>query len=184
MKKAVVLLVCAVLLFGGCSKRTAPELLREAQEAQQHAQYAADSLGAKANIPDLFEPVVRDYEKVFSQHPTSPEAEQALFKVAELQAGLLNNPQKAVDAFRRYEGAFPSGPKAQTAMFMVGYIYNNNLNMLDSASAAYKRFLERFPESELATSAQYELNTLGKKPEELLPAEPAPAPTQVAKKAH
>lgn len=184
MKNAFVLLVFAALLFAGCGKKTPPELFQQAQEAQQHAQYAADSLGPKANVPELFAPVVRDYEKVFSEHPASPEAEQALFKVAELQAGVLNNPQNAVDAFRRYETAFPSGPKAQTAMFMIGYIYNNNLNMLDSASAAYKRFLERFPESELATSAQYELNTLGKKPEELLSPDPAPAQTPVAKKAH
>jgi outer membrane protein assembly factor BamD (BamD/ComL family) len=182
MRNAVVLLVFATLLFAGCSKKSAPELLQQAQESQQLAQHAIDSLGARANVPELFMPVVRDYESVFNGHPSSPEAEQALFKVAELQAGVLNDPQKAVDAFRRYASAFPSGPKAQTAMFMIGYIYNNNLNMLDSASAAYKRFLERFPESELATSAQYELNTLGKKPEELLPPEPAPAQTQVAKK--
>ena len=184
MKNAFVLLVLATLLFAGCGKKTPPELFQQAQEAQQHAQYAADSLGPKANVPELFAPVVRDYEKVFSEHPASPEAEQALFKVAELQAGVLNNPQNAVDAFRRYETAFPSGPKAQTAMFMIGYIYNNNLNMLDSASAAYKRFLERFPESELATSAQYELHTLGKKPEELLSPDTAPAQTPIAKKAH
>jgi outer membrane protein assembly factor BamD (BamD/ComL family) len=183
MKHAVVLLVFITILYAGCSKKPAPDLFQKAQETQQLAQHAVDSLGIKANVPELFAPVVRDYEEVFSEHPASPEAEQALFKVAELQAGVLNNPQKAVDAFRRYEAAFPSGPKAQTAMFMIGYIYNNNLNMLDSASAAYKRFLERFPESELATSAQYELNTLGKKPEELLPSEPVPAQTQAVKKA-
>ena len=57
-------------------------------------------------------------------------------------------------------------------MFMVGYIFNNDLNMVDSARAAYTRFLERFPEAELATSAQYELDNLGKKPEDLLLLEP------------
>lgn len=184
MRNAVVLFVCATLMFAGCNRKTAPELFQQALERQQRAQHAADSLGSKADLADLFAPAVREYENVVNEHPASPEAEQALFKVAELQAGLLNNPHKAIDAFRRYAAAFPSGPKAQTAMFMIGYIYNNNLNMLDSASAAYKRFLERFPESELTTSAQYELNTLGKKPEELLPPDPAPAQSQVAKKAH
>ena len=54
-------------------------------------------------------------------------------------------------------------------MFLVGYLYNNELHNTDSAAAAYRRFLERFPQHEMATSAQYELQTLGKSPEELLP---------------
>jgi outer membrane protein assembly factor BamD (BamD/ComL family) len=184
MKRGVLLLVFAVVVFIGCGRKTAPDLLQQAQEAQQNAQHAADSLGFNANVSALFDPVVGAYQKVFNEHPESPEAEQALFKVAELQAGVLNNPQKAVDAFRNYEKAFPSGPKVQTAMFMIGYVYNNSLNMLDSAAAAYRRFLDRFPESELASSAQYELNTLGKKPEELLPPEPSPAAAQSTAKAH
>ncbi len=182
MKYPVVLLTFTLLTCIGCSTKTAPELLQQAQETQQRAQHMIDSLGTKADVHEVFAPVISEYEKVFEEHPGSPEAEQALFKVAELQAGVMNNPEKAVDAFRRYVTAFPSTPKAQTAMFMIGYIYNNNLNMLDSAKAAYQRFLERFPDAELATSAQYELNTLGKKPEELLP--PAPAKPQVATKPH
>lgn len=182
MKNAFVLFAFAMLTLVGCSKKTAPELFQQAQETQQRVQYVIDSLGAKANVPELLGPVVEDYEQVVSAHPASAEAEQSLFKIAELHAGVLNHPDKAIDAFKRYSVAFPSGPKTQTAMFMIGYIYNNNLNMLDSAKAAYLRFLERFPESELATSAQYELNTLGKKPEELLAPEPAPEQPRVAKK--
>jgi hypothetical protein len=67
---------------------------------------------------------------------------------------------------------------------MVGYIYNNILNMVDSARVAYTRFLEQFPDAELATSAQYELNTLGKKPEELLPSEPGTDIQGAEKKGH
>ena len=183
MKHAVLGLAVAVLVCAGCSKKSATEQMQSAMESHQRAQYAADSLGIKANLPELFSPVIADYEKVVADHPSSPEAEQALFKIAELHAGVLKEPARAVDDFRRYATAFPSGPKAQTAMFMIGYIYNNELNMIDSAGAAYLRFLERFPESELATSAQYELNTLGKKPEELIPREEEPAPPPVARKA-
>jgi outer membrane protein assembly factor BamD (BamD/ComL family) len=184
MKNVIVLFAFALVTLTGCSKKTAPESFQQAQETQQRVQNIIDSLGAKANVSELFGPVVEEYEQVVRAHPTSPEAEQALFKVAELHAGVLNHPEKAIETFKRYSVAFPSGPKTQTAMFMIGYIYNNNLNMLDSAKAAYMRFLERFPESELATSAQYELNTLGKKPEELLNPEPVPDQSRVAKKTH
>ena len=172
MKPVVVLFVTALLLIAGCSKKSAPELFKEAEETQQRAQRVVDSLGRAANIGEIFGEVVEGYEKVFREHPASSEAEQALFKVGEIQAGILNRPEDALKAFRRYAEAFPSTPKTETAMFMVGYIFNNDLNMIDSAKAAYTRFLERFPDAELATSAQYELSNLGKKPEDLLPLEP------------
>jgi hypothetical protein len=54
-------------------------------------------------------------------------------------------------------------------MFLIGYLYNNELHHLDSAAAAYRRFLEKYPNHEMALSAQFELDNLGKSPEELLP---------------
>jgi outer membrane protein assembly factor BamD (BamD/ComL family) len=182
MKSAVIVLALSMMLFAGCSKKSAPELMQLAQETHQRAQFTADSLGMKANVQELFGPVIQKYEEVVKEHPTTPEAEQSLFKIAELHAGVLKDPVKAVDDFRRYATSFPSGVKTQTAMFMIGYIYNNELNMIDSAGVAYRRFLERFPESELATSAQYELNTLGKRPEEMLPPEEPPSSPPAAKK--
>ena len=60
-------------------------------------------------------------------------------------------------------------------MFLIGYLYNNELHNLDSASAAYKRYLAKYPNDQYASSAQFELNTLGKPMEEILPGAPAPA---------
>jgi outer membrane protein assembly factor BamD (BamD/ComL family) len=180
MKNVVVLCAVVMLACTGCGKKSAAELFTMATESQQAAQHSIDSLRGKADVPKLLEPVLANYEAVFNEHPESAEAEQALFKIAELYSGKLNQPEKAIDAFKRYVAAFPASARAQTAMFMVGYLYNNTLGNIDSAKAAYTRFLERFPNSELTTSAQYELNNLGKQPEELLPEEPAPEPSKVA----
>jgi outer membrane protein assembly factor BamD (BamD/ComL family) len=182
MKNAVVLCAVLMVVITGCGKRSAADLFAIATESQQSAQHSIDSLRGNADLPRLLEPVLANYEKVFEEYPTSVEAEQALFKIGELYSGKLNQPEKAVAAFRRYSVAFPASSRAQTAMFMVGYIYNNTLGNTDSARAAYTRFLERFPNSELTTSAQYELNNLGKKPEELLPQEAAPEPSKTATK--
>jgi hypothetical protein len=79
-----------------------------------------------------------------------------------------------VALYKRYAEAFPAAAKAPTALFMVGYLYNNALLKPDSAAIAYKHFLELYPQNELATSAQFELQSIGKKPEELIP-EPVPS---------
>jgi len=184
MKHAVAAIVLAMVMLSGCSTKSAKELFDQAAQAQREAQNAVDSLGKAANVPDLYEPVIDKYEKVFDKYPKSAEAEQALFKVGEIQAGIVNQPENAIRTFQKYADAFPSTPRAETAMFMVGYIYNNNLNMIDSARAAYTRFLQKFPDAELTTSAQYELNTLGKNPEELLPSEPGEELHGAEKKGH
>jgi outer membrane protein assembly factor BamD (BamD/ComL family) len=172
MKRLVALLMF-LLCIAGCNKQSPEQLMQQAQAAQQQVQRTADSLGRKADVPALFAPVLGAYEKVVNDHPSSPEAEQALFRLAELRMNVMREPQKSVESFKRYVELYPAGAKAPTAMFMVGYIYNNEMNNLDSAAAAYRRFLQLFPEDELATSAQFELNNLGTKPGDLFPPEAA-----------
>ena len=171
--KSLVALLIILLSIAGCSKQSPEQLMQQAQTAQQQAQRTVDSLGRKADVPALFQPVMAAYEEVVSDHPSSPEAEQALFRLADLRLNVMREPQKSIETFKRYVDLYPAGSKAPTALFMVGYIYNNEMNNLDSAAAAYRRFLQLFPEDELATSAQFELNNLGKKPEDLFPAEVA-----------
>ncbi len=171
--KSLVALLIVLLFIPGCSKQTPEQLMQQAQTAQQQAQRTVDSLGRKADVPALFAPVLAAYEEVVNDHASSPEAEQALFRLAELRMNVMNEPQKSIDSFKQYVERYPAGSKAPTASFMVGYIYNNEMNNMDSAAAAYRRFLQLFPEDELATSAQFELNNLGKKPEDLFPPEVA-----------
>jgi tetratricopeptide (TPR) repeat protein len=165
-------LVMVAVVAGGCNTPTADELLARAQTAHDKAQRAADSLGRKADARALFAPVAEAYERVAFEHPTSLPAEQALFKAAELHAGYLQDVPRAIEMYKRFVDNFPMSAKAPTALFMVGYLYNNQLGITDSAAAAYKKFLKLYPQNELATSAQFELETLGKRPEELLPAQP------------
>jgi outer membrane protein assembly factor BamD (BamD/ComL family) len=171
--KSLVVLLMFLLCITGCNRQSPEQLMQQAQAAQQEAQRTVDSLGRKADVPAMFGPVLTSYEKVVNDHPSSPEAEQALFRLADLRMNVMHEPQKSVETFQRYVAMYPAGAKAPTAMFMVGYIYNNEMNNLDSAAAAYRRFLQLFPEDELATSAQFELNNLGKKPEDLFPPEVA-----------
>jgi len=171
MKTLVCSVVFASMFFAGCSKPTAEEYFARAQKSYGLVQRQADTLKNQQQLPDLFTPVMAEYEELISQHPASKEAETAMFLVATIQNNDLHQYQPAIDAYRRYVQHYPEGKQAPLAMFMMGYLYNNELRLLDSAASAYKRFLEKYPNSEMAASAKFELETLGKSPEELVPKE-------------
>lgn len=157
------------ILVVGCKGKSAEEQFAAAQARFDEAQHVVDSLKRKADPVALFTPVAEAYEQVAADHPRSEQAEQALFRAAELRSQYLGDVPGALSLYRRYAEDFPATTKAPTAQFMVGYLYNNGLLKPDSAEIAYKKFLELYPQSELATSAQYELQTIGKKPEDLIP---------------
>ena len=172
-------LLSSLVLMTGCSKPTAEELFTTAQNSYQELQKAAtqqksvrDSLGAIA---------IDGYKKVVKEYPSGELAERATFMVATIQHNDLQDFVKAIDSYNHFAQSFPTSKQAPVAMFLVGYLYNNELHNLDSAAAAYRRFLEKFPDNEMAMSAQFELNNLGKSPDEFLP-KPAVAETPAKKK--
>lgn len=198
MSTVVRLSFCVVLLLAlaGCSKPSAPEALKMAQDAEEYARRTLDSLQvlrfadttrAPLNAAEHFKDVIARYTTLVDGYPDSPEAEIALFRRAGIRNNYTKEPELAVRDYAQYARRYPDNEKTPLVMFLVGYIYNNELHQLDSAEAAYKRFLQKYPDNEMAPSAQFELSTLGKPPDQLLP--PAPpvetrAPRkQVAKRA-
>lgn len=175
MMHARAVVCCLALLFAGCQTRTPEDLYAGAQSAHQEAQHALDSIGRTADAKALFASTLEAYERVIDDHPASVQAEQALMKIAELEAGVCQDVPRAIEAYKRFARVYPASAKAPTALFMVGYLYNNYLANIDSAAAAYRLFLQLYPTHELATSAQFELENVGKDPQELLPAEPPKA---------
>ncbi len=185
-----------LLALAGCSKPSAPEALKMAQDAEEYARRTLDSLQvlrfadttrAPLKPAEHFKDVIARYTALVEDYPGSPEAEVALFRRAAIRNNYTREPELAVRDYAQYARLYPDNEKTPLVMFLVGYIYNNELHQLDSAEAAYKRFLQKYPDNEMAPSAQFELSTLGKSPDQLLP--PAPpvetkAPRkQVAKRA-
>lgn len=179
---ALALAGLAAIIVAGCGGKSAEEQFAMAQASFETARHTADSLQRKADPVALFTPVAQAYELVAADHPKSEQAEQALFKAAELRSQYLNDIPGAVALYKEHVERFPAAPKAPTALFMVGYLYNNVLLKPDSAEIVYKKFLELYPQSELATSAQYELQTIGRSPEDLIPNPIIPADTTTVQK--
>jgi outer membrane protein assembly factor BamD (BamD/ComL family) len=186
MKRILYCAVALIVVLTGCSKPTAEESLKKAKAAYEHARIKADSLGGKADNARVYEESVELYSSVADSYPDAPEGGEALFMLATIRNNHTKEYAKAIESYRLYAQRFPQGERAPISLFLMGYLYNNELRQFDSAGAVYRRFLAQFPNHELALSAQFELQTLGKAPEDLLPPdpvvaavpakEPAPAP--------
>ncbi len=166
---ALVLVVALVL--AGCSKPSANEYFSKAEQQYKAATDAADTLHNREAAGKLFEPALENYGKVVSEYPNDPLAERSLLMVATIRNNEMRDPERAIVSYKLYADRYPDSKEAPVATFLVGYLYHNNLQQFDSASAWYKRFLDRYPQHDMAASAQFELNSLGKSPDELLAAD-------------
>lgn len=185
MKVFTPFLVVISVVCAGCSKPTAEEDFAKVEEASQRAAKMMDTVRNQESTYTIYKPVEAAFEDFIREHPQHPLAEAALFRVANIRNNHLREFVPAVDAYKQYCERYPDGKQRELSMFLIGYLYNNELHNLDSAGAAYRRFLAVYPESQYATSAQFELNTLGKSPEDLLPKTEElkkPAPKQSARK--
>jgi outer membrane protein assembly factor BamD (BamD/ComL family) len=171
----VCVLLAALAFMYGCSRQSPEELWTSATEAEQEARSVLDTARTSQDRHKVLAPALKLYGEIIDDHPDSPQAEQALIRRAAIRANDTREIELAIADYRLYGERYPGGARAPLAMFLVGYMYNNELHNLDSAAAAYKRFLEKFPDDEMASSARFELNTLGKTPEELIPNEPPEA---------
>ncbi len=111
---------------------------------------------------------IEQYSLVIREHPKSDLAETSQFMLATVYHNDTHEYQKAINEYARYAQIYPEGKQNATAMFLIGFLYNNELHNLDSAAVAYRNFLAKYPQHEMASSAKFELDNLGKPPEELL----------------
>jgi outer membrane protein assembly factor BamD (BamD/ComL family) len=178
MKRLCAPALVLLVLLAGCGKRSANDYFSKAEGEYKAAKDAADTLHNRDERGKFFQPALQDYMKVIDEYPGDPLAERALFMTATIQNDEMRDPEKAISSYKLYADKYPDANRAPVATFLVGYLYHNDLHALDSASSWYKRFLERYPQHEMAVSAQFELSSLGKAPEDLLPADTVAVPKQ------
>jgi tetratricopeptide (TPR) repeat protein len=171
MKRLCAPALIVLFLLAGCGKKSANEYYAEAEGEFKAAKAAADTLRDREGMAKLFEPALEGYLRLAEEYPDDPLAEEALFRTATIRNNEMRDPEQAVLSYKQYADRYPEAKRAPLATFLAGYLYHNELGRLDSAEAWYRRFLERYPQHEMALSAQFELNSLGKLPEELLPAD-------------
>lgn len=144
--------ICMSLLLGSCSGLSEDELFQMAQTAVEQRNYLE---------------AVQHLEQLIEKFPQGKHTEEALFLLGNIYNKNLENPRQAIAMYRRLHEAFPQGQKTPGALFLIGFIYNNVLHQYDSARIAYEQFLREFPHHEMAESATFEIENLGKAPDEL-----------------
>lgn len=151
MKYATLILMLALLI--GCGKKTDEELYTDAVDAQK-TEETDESIA-------LFEQLTKDY-------PQSPKVPDALYALGTLYQDRKRDFAKAIAIYERVATEFPAHPTAPNAMFLVGFLNNNELKNVEASRKAYEAFLAKYPDNQLASSARFELEHLGKDPEQIL----------------
>lgn len=159
MKKILSLFIL-LILFGCGSKKSAEELLTEANTNLKNNK-----------VPEA----VLLFEEIINEYPESDKVPEVLSQLASIyQNKMLKNLsdteslEKAVSFFRRIFDDYPESSYAPTGLFMSGFVLANELNYYDRATETYKLFLEKYPNHELAASAKEEVVNMGLSPEEIL----------------
>jgi TolA-binding protein len=160
MKQTPLTLIAGLTLVLGlalglasCSGRNARSLFDEARAAEDSGQYAS---------------AAEKYDQVVREFPSEAVAETSMYRLVTIRSNAPGDRAPAVEAQHRFLDLYPGSGWAPKVTFMLAFNYNNELAQYDSAKKYYELFLEKYPNDELAASARFELETLGKGPEELL----------------
>lgn len=151
MKQTLLSLVLTALL-ASCSGRSARDLYDEGRAAED------------SNITVA----VEKYEELVREYPTEAVAETAMYKIVMFRQNQPGDRTPALESQRRFLSLYPKSARVPKVMFMHAFLYNNELRQVDSARKYYEMFLASYPNDELAPSAKFELENLGKGPDELL----------------
>lgn len=106
-------------------------------------------------------------QRIIKEYPHGRYIGWARFALAESYR-FKNQPREALDNYKLFHEQYPEMQPSALSLFLTGYIYNNNLQMFDSAKIFYEEFLQKFPKHDLAPTVKFELESIGKSPEETL----------------
>ena len=147
------LLVLLLCTLASCSRKSESQLFHEGAAAEQQK--------------DMSTALAR-YGEALEKYPATAYAESSLYRSAMIHMNAGGDKHPAVDAELKFCTLFPKSGNAPSMLFLAAFTYNNDLRNIDSARILYRQFLEKYPGNELAKSAQFELETLGKSPDEYL----------------
>ena len=146
------LFILALSFFIGCSSLSDEELWRKVEQA-------------KAN--HNWDSTMQVSQRILKDFPQGHYGGWARFALAESYR-FKNQPREAVDNYKLFVEKYHEMQPGALSLFLVGYIYSNDLHMNDSAKFYFELFLGKYPNHELVPSVKFELESIGKSPQEVL----------------
>ena len=153
MKAMVSFIICYSLFLFGCSKMTEDELWQKVEQSRGGSN---------------FDSTIQVCQTIVQEYPNGLKASAALYLLGETYQNGKHDYHTAINYYQAFVKKYPDLNSTPVAMFIIGFIYNNNLQMIDSARIAYQEFVMKFPNHDLASSAKFELENLGKSPDEIV----------------
>jgi outer membrane protein assembly factor BamD (BamD/ComL family) len=148
MKKQLVsLLLISMLIFSCSENRTAEEMFQDGSD-----QYKQEKVSRS----------IKTFEKLSNIYPDDALAVKAIYRLAEIYAGDLQDFETCVAKYDYIAEEYPSHIDAPKARFMAGYTLANIMNDQVRAKVEYERFIRDYPNHTLVESVQFELRNLGK----------------------
>ena len=151
-KQLFTLLLAAVLIFSCSDNRTAEEMFQDGRELYKDQKITR---------------AIKTYDKLTNMYPDDDLAVKALYRLAEIHAGDLQEFETCVEKYDFIADEYPSHADAPKARFMAGYTLANIMGEYDRARAEYEKFVRDYPEHPLVESVQFELRNLGKELDEI-----------------
>lgn len=141
------------LFLFGCSRMTEDELWQKAEQSR---------------TGNNFDSTIQVCQTIVHEYPNGRKASAALYLLGETYQNGKHDYHAAINYYQAFVKKYPDLNSTPVAIFIIGFIYNNNLQMIDSARMAYQEFITKFPSHDLASSAKFELENLGKSPDEIV----------------
>ena len=146
-KQLVALLLISLLIFSCSDNRTAEEMFQDGSEY-----YKQEKVNRTIKI----------FDKLSNIYPDDPIAVKALYRLAEIYAGDLQDFETCIEKYDYIADEYPSHVDAPKARFMAGYTLANIMGDFDRAKVEYEKFIRDYPNHPLVESVQFELRNLGK----------------------
>ena len=153
MKKQLITLLLITLLVFSCSdNRTAEEMFQDGGELYKQEKISR---------------TIKTFDKLSNTYPDDPLTVKALYRMAEIYAGDLQDFESCIAKYDYIAEEYPSHPDAPKARFMAGYTLANIMNEFERAKNEYELFVRAYPEHPLVESVEFELRNLGKSLDEI-----------------
>ncbi len=139
---------------------------QEAEQALEVASQSADPL--QADTVRLAEAASK-VNAFVQQFPDDASCPELLYRLGIIQQQSAM-PAQAVRSLQQVYERYPASPFAHKALFLKAFLYANELHDLEKAKAAYELYVTHYAhwDEKMTQDARFELEHLGKSPEEVL----------------
>lgn len=110
----------------------------------------------REKVRDGLHQAIQAYRRVVAEHRLGDMAQKALLRIGAIYSTYLDDPDKAIEAYRELLEKYPGSPEAVDAQFAVGRHYLEN-DDLTKAEKAVTLFLTSFPNHAKAADALLDL---------------------------